>query len=62
MSMLCRPMWLFLLMYESHDMRHMSFLQVDCGQRDPQKMGRHKILFLFLETEFIMFLFLHITN
>ena len=34
MSMLCRPMWPFLLMYESHDMRYISFPQVDGGQRD----------------------------
>ena len=40
MSMLCRPMWPFLLMYESHDVRHTGFLQVDSGQRDPREMGR----------------------
>ena len=28
-------------MYESHDMRHTSFSQVDGGQRDPREMGRH---------------------
>ena len=40
--MMCRPMWPFLLMYESHDMRHTGFPQVDGGQRDPQEMGRHR--------------------
>ena len=34
------PMWPFVLMYGSHDMRH-RFPHVDGGQRDPQKMGRH---------------------
>ena len=29
MSMMCRPMWPFLLTYESHDMRHTGFSQVD---------------------------------
>ena len=37
MSMLCRPM------YESHDMRHIGFPQVDGGQWDPWEMGRHII-------------------
>ena len=41
MSMMCRLMWPLLLMYESHDMRHTGFLQVDGGQRDPREMGRH---------------------
>ena len=41
MSMMCRPMWPFLLMYMSHDMRHTGFPQVDGGQRDPREMGRH---------------------
>ena len=40
--MMCRPMWPFLLMCVSHDMRHTGFSQVDGGQQDPQKMGRHK--------------------
>ena len=31
--------WPFLLMYESHDMRHTGFPQVDCGQRDLRKFG-----------------------
>ena len=39
MSMLCRPMWPFLLMYGSHDMRHTGFLQVDVGQRDTPGNG-----------------------
>ena len=43
MSMLCRPMWPFLLMYGSHDMRHTGFPQVDGGQRDPPEMGRHRL-------------------
>ena len=38
---MCRPMWSFLLMYGSHDMRHIGFPQVDGGQRDPWEMGRH---------------------
>ena len=41
MIMLCRPMWPFLFMYGSHDMRHTSFPQVDSGQRNPREMGRH---------------------
>ena len=39
-----RPMWSFLLMYESHDMRHIGFSQVDGGQRDPRELGRHTCL------------------
>ena len=42
MSMMCRPMWAFLLTYGSHDMRHTGFLQVDGGQRDTREMGRHR--------------------
>ena len=34
-------MRLFLLMYESHDMRRIGFSQVDGGQRDPPRMERH---------------------
>ena len=30
-----------LLTYESHDMRHTGFPQVDGGQRDPRELGRH---------------------
>ena len=41
MSIMCRLMWPFLLMYESHDMRHIGFPQVDGGQQDPWEMGRH---------------------
>ena len=41
MSMMCRPMWPFLLIYGSHNMRHTDFLQVDGGQRDPREMGLH---------------------
>ena len=29
----------FLLMYESHDMRHTGFSQVDGGQRNPHEWG-----------------------
>ena len=39
MSMMCRPMWPFLLMYVSHDMRHTGFSQVDGGHRTPEKWG-----------------------
>ena len=42
MSMMCRLMWPFLIMYGSHDMRHTNFPQVDGGQWDPRGMGRHK--------------------
>ena len=28
------PTWPFLLMFDSHGMRHIGFLQVDGGQRD----------------------------
>ena len=30
------PYWVILLMYESHEMRHIGFSQVDGGQRDPR--------------------------
>ena len=40
---MCGPIWPFLLMYGSHDMRHIGFPQVDDSQRDPRKMGRHGI-------------------
>ena len=43
MSMICRPMWSFLLMYGSHEMRHTGFPQVDGGQRDPRESRRHTI-------------------
>ena len=29
------PNWVILLMYKSHEMRHIGFPQVDGGQRDP---------------------------
>ena len=35
------PNMAILLMYGSHDMRHTGFPQVDSGQRDPRKLGRH---------------------
>ena len=38
------PKWPFLLMYESHDMRH-SFSQVDGGQQTPRIWGVTKIIF-----------------
>ena len=41
-SMDYRPYWVILLMYESHEMRHTGFLQVDGGQRDPG--SRHHIM------------------
>ena len=44
MSMMCRPMWPFLLMYGSHDMRHIGFPQVDGGQRGPREMGHHSFV------------------
>ena len=43
MSMMCRSMWPFLLMYGSHDMRHTGFLQVDGGQRDNPGNGASHI-------------------
>ena len=46
--MMCRPMWPFLLMYGSHDMKHTGFQQVDGGQRDPREMGSHKNTFGFI--------------
>ena len=39
MSMMCRPMWSFLLTYGSHDMRYTGFLQVDGGNGTPGKWG-----------------------
>ena len=41
MSIMCRPVWPFLLMYGSHDVRHTGFSQVDGGQRDTPVLGRH---------------------
>ena len=35
------PKCLFLLMYESHDMRHTVFPRVDGLLTDPQDLGRH---------------------
>ena len=32
---------IILLMYESHNMRHTDFSQVDDSQQDPKKMRRH---------------------
>ena len=46
MSMMCSPMWPFLLMDGSHDMRHTGFPKVDGGQRDPWEMGRHNSCFM----------------
>ena len=43
MSMMCRPMWPFLLMYGSHDMRHTGFPQVDGGQRDTPGNGASQL-------------------
>ena len=33
-----------LLMYGSHNMRHIGFQQVDGGQRDPREMERHSLV------------------
>ena len=41
---MCRPMWPFLLMYGSHDMRHTGFPHVDGGQRDPREMGHQSLV------------------
>ena len=38
------PYWVILLMYESHEMRHTSFPQVDGGQRDPRDRGITKTM------------------
>ena len=35
------PKWPFLLMYESHDMRHTSFPRVDGLSMDPLNLKRH---------------------
>ena len=40
------PYWVILLMYESHEMRHTRFPQVDGGQWDPRVGASH---FLFFE-------------
>ena len=55
MSMMCRPMWPFLLTYGSHEMRHTGFPQVNSGQRDPRELGRHTVLLLFGKLEFYDF-------
>ena len=39
MNIMCRPVWLFLLMYRSPDVRHTGFPQVDGGQRTPRFWG-----------------------
>ena len=46
MSMYNGPYWVILLMYGTHDMRHTGFPQVDGGQRDPRKLGRHKFNYI----------------
>ena len=38
-----RPKLSFLLIYESHNMRHTSFLRVDGLSTDPQNLERHII-------------------
>ena len=38
------PKWPFLLMYESHDMRHTGFPRVDGLSTDPRDLGRHKLI------------------
>ena len=35
------PKWSFLLMYESHDMRHTGFPWIDGLSTDPRDLGRH---------------------
>ena len=39
--------WPFLLMYESHDMRHIGFPRVDGLSTDPGDLGRHIQLVTF---------------
>ena len=39
---MCRPTWPFLLLYESYNLRHTGFPQVDDGQQDSRKLGSHK--------------------
>ena len=51
MSMMCRPMWPFLLTYGSHDIRHTVFPQVNSGEPDPWELGRHTILLKFGKLE-----------
>ena len=46
--MMCRPMWPFLFMYDSHDMRYTGFSQVNSSQRDPREMRRHTYPFFYL--------------
>ena len=41
MSMYDGPYWVILFRSMSHDMKHTGFSQVDGGQRDPRKLGRH---------------------
>ena len=36
------PKWPFLLMYESHDMRHTGIPRVDRLSMGPRDFGRHK--------------------
>ena len=37
------PNWPFLLVYESHDMRHTGFPRVDELSTDSRNLGRHNI-------------------
>ena len=38
------PKWPFLLMYESHDMRHTSFPRVDELSTEPRDLGHHSLV------------------
>ena len=37
------PTWPFLLMYGSHDMRHIGFPRVDGLSMDLRDLGRHRV-------------------
>ena len=44
MSIMCRPMWPFLLIYVSRDTRRTDFPQVDGPSTNPREMGRHSLV------------------
>ena len=47
------PKWPFLLMYMSHDMRHI-FRRLTGGQRDTPGLGRHRFLYKSTRTNRII--------
>ena len=44
LSWMCRPKWLFLHMYGSHDMRHVDFRRLTGSQRTPRVQGITRVV------------------